>query len=207
MKKNILVSLLALLPLFAFGQNHRSASFIAPYRAIQVPYNAGYTNDVPTGLLVTNVFGVQATNSALDALKSIDMWTDKNGSFHGPVWANTSATDQGTNSYVVAAAQTWSPANSTLFIKLVGTNAGANSAVTFVFAPKPDGVNASTTAADLFSVAVTAAGTTPVTLMTNLPSYRWVGVKSVELLRIQNADTDNTANVWVTSCSLNGFVP
>jgi hypothetical protein len=215
---NKTISLITLCLAFAFSapaQNFLSQSFINPsVRSIEVSNTLyGVTNLLSgTGTNVdgnrwTNNFGtrIMATNTVPAGqyfpllVDHVTLYPDKMGSYMP--FANTN-TIPGNGS----AASTWSPSTHNLFIKMVG-GSGANAAVTFIFAPVCDGVNECTAAADVFSVALTATTTTPVTLITNLPTYRWMGCKGLRLRSIHNADTDASGQVYIQNVSLNGFVP
>jgi hypothetical protein len=94
----------------------------------------------------------------------------------------------------------------TVFIKGVG-GANANSAVTLVFSPLWDGETPALATTDDWSVAITANGTTPVTLATNAPIWKWPGAAKLRLKYSSNADTDASSQFWLQKVSLNGFVP
>jgi hypothetical protein len=87
----------------------------------------------------------------------------------------------------------------------VGAAAGAGSAVTYRFTAVPDGENASTAAGDVFTVALTANGVTPVVIQTNVPMGKYIGTGKLKLLDVLNGDADTA--VWVYPPKLNGFVP
>jgi hypothetical protein len=99
--------------------------------------------------------------------------------------------------------ETIQPATHNLSVSLVG-GSGANAAVTFVVVPVPNGRHESTAAGDAFSFAVTATTTTPLTMMTNLPTWRWPGVQAVRIKTVTNADTDASSGVALLDVSLNG---
>ncbi len=217
MKKLLSILTVCGFVLAASAQNHVSQSFlnatsVSVSNLFQVTnllaFNAhGGTNRFAT--YFTNLNGVYsaATNynngpalAGLNLLKDANLWTDRNGNY----WPNGFNTFHQLSTNVVV-----NPIN--LLLRVHG-GAGANSTVTFLFAPVwdetgPDATDTYATTADHWSVAVTAAGTTPVILATNVPVWRWPGAKGLRLERIVNADTDADSLVWVTRCKLNGFRP
>lgn len=173
----------------------------------------GYTNINSYGVYGSNVVGeiytnlngtrvIVAAGNASETAKltrDIDLTGyDRNGNYP-PVYFDSASTNANT-------LQSYQPSSQSLFLRVVGQS-GANSAVTFIFVPVPDGVNESTVAGDAWQIAVTANTTTPVTLVTNLPIYRWHGVKSMRLKSITNGDADASSRVDVLVATVNGPVP
>lgn len=215
MKK--LLSLFAVLGMVigAQAQNHISQSLLT-VASLQVTNLMQATNLLATGSSTTNKPGTLFTNLAgtlinptnggsvsyagYNLFKDATLWADRNGNFSPNAFntAGNGSTNQLTGF-------------STVFIRLFGKNAAANSAVTFYFTPIWDGTGANTdtylNTADAWSVAVTASGTTPVLLATNVPTWRWPGASGLRLQRISNGDTDASSEVWVDRVSLNGFKP
>lgn len=199
----------------ASAQNHLVQSFLADVRSIQASNLNQVTNLLATGssttnrtiLVWTNGNGTRitgATSPGYNTLKDVALWSDRNGNYF-PNMFNTFGPGS-TN-------QVSSPM--TVFIGLYGQNAAANSAVTFLFTPIWDasetsgfsGTDTYLATADQWSVAVTAAGTTPVTLATNVPLWRWPGAKYLRLERISNGDSDADSQVWINRVVLSGFRP
>ncbi len=223
MKKLIALLGVVGLGLTLHAQNFESQSFLT-VRSIAVtntlcvtnlnsPINTYGTNNV--GTIWTNLAGtrvvsgtVSATNpitgaityqgSGANLLRSIDLPPNRLGSYPPLQFATISGT--------IDTLVSWVPSPFNLNIRLVGQS-GANSAVTFVFAPVCDGTNESGATADLFKVAVTANTTTAVTLNTNLPAYLWMGCKSLRLREVINADTDASSRVDVLGVTLNSWIP
>lgn len=104
------------------------------------------------------------------------------------------------------------PPNANISISLCGTNSTATNLVTFEFrrvANSRSGVT-SGGANDTFSFNVTATGTTPVVMSTNVPTTFLQGIKQVELYQIRSTvtpQTNITATVFVNDISLNGYPP
>lgn len=206
MKKLFLIVATALLVGFgAKAQNFNVQSFLA-VSSICPSNTIGITNLSSTvstgtnqvGIVFTNLAGtrvvVNASNAPFNLLKTLELRPDREARYPILGWA-------GTNTL-----QNWQQSQYSLFIKLTGQS-GANSAVTFVFAPVCDGENESTTAGDLWQVAVTANTTTPVTLVTNVPLYKWMGCKGLRLRSVTNGDADASSRVDVTQCVLTSWTP
>jgi len=158
---------------------------------------AGVRVIAATTTSTNSISGVITTNaSKVNLFKDISLaaLVDREGRFPALAWAATNTL------------QNWQQSPASLFVKLNGQS-GANSAVTFVLTPVPDGVNESTAAADLWSFSVTATTTTPVTLLTNLPLYKWMGCKTLRLRSVTNGDTDATSRVDILALSVNSNVP
>ena len=208
--KKFIYSLLAVLGLVsaASAQNHVSQNFLNVL-SLNVSNNlsisnltsfAGMTNIL--GVTWTNLLGTRQTVTAAGdttkLLNDVSLWSDRNGNPYVALGAYQSNGNTSTNANPVG------PAN--LFLRLHG-GSGANSAVTFVFQPLWDGSTAPAATTDDWSVALTATTTTPVTLATNVPFYRWPGAKGLRLKSIVNSDTDASSQVTVTAIQLNGFRP
>lgn len=151
------------------------------------------------GALYTNFQGTRVIAAAGDyhnAFKDVDLYPMRDGEID-PLYYAT-----GTNIL-----QNIVPSHQQIFVKLVGINAAANSAVTFTMFPVPDGTTECNAAATTFTFAVTANGTTPVTLVTNIPSYLWTGCAKLRCNRIVNGDADANSQVNLTDFSLNGYRP
>lgn len=92
-------------------------------------------------------------------------------------------------------------------IKLTG-GSGANSAVSFVFTPLYGaGLDLEGGTANEWTVGVTATTTTAVTIITNVPLYKWPGAGGFRLRRIVNADTDASSEVILNELSVNSYRP
>lgn len=158
-----------------------------------------FTNITSTGAQVLTV--VNSNYSTLNFCADVPLWADRNGRWYG-TYTNADSSIAGTDTPMI------------LSISLVG-GSGANSAVTFTFAPVydnqplPSGLigRHSTVAAEQWAVAVTATTTTAITTGIPVPAYRWPGARALRLLRIVNADTDASSQVIVYDCSLNGYRP
>ena len=209
MKKLLLSAVCILGAATGLAQDFKSQSFLA-VQTIAVtnllgatnllsPSNTYATNNagtVWTNLAGTRVIVSGSTGAAVNLLKTLDLPPDRNGNYSPLTWVPvyTNVLDN------------WIPSKFNLSIRIKGQS-GANSAVTFVFAPVCDGSLENTATADLFKVAVTANTTSLVTLSTNLPSHIWMGCKSVRLREIVNADTDASSRVDVLSVTLNSWQP
>lgn len=220
--KKFIYSLLAVLGLasVASAQNHVSQSFLN-VQSLNVSNLLAITNltftPAWTTSPATNRVGLQWTNlsstrvivtassttdsaSTFNTLKDVSLWSDRNGQGYVPFGAYQSNGNTATNANPVGPA--------TLFIRLFGQAAAANSAVTFTFCPVWDDVGTSPNATtDDWAVALTASGTSFVTLATNVPMYRWPGAKGLKLKTIVNGDTDADSRVTVDRLSINGYRP
>jgi len=235
--KKFIFSLVALAVTFsAAALDFKSEGFIQPYigslcvsnktlgvsnllNSVAISGITGYAPTNAVGVVFTNVatgplaalttnnigLGVFVTNGVFDTVNLFRdlVLTPRFDKFPMPIYY------VGTNGPGVASAlQPYQATDVNILISIVGTNAAANSAVTFVFDPLYDGTNVSTaTAAEPFVVAVTANGTTPVVIATNVPTYRWPGVARIRLSAIANGDTDASSNIFVKKCHLNYWVP
>lgn len=217
MKRLIATVLFACLTLGASAQVFQSQSFLNA-QSVAVTNTLGITNltaivDVLTqsnlvGTIYTNLAGtkveVTGTNDAtVNLCRTVNLWADRNAAFVYPIYTN-SVIDATTN---MQAVQALGPYSKNIYIRLVGAS-GANSAVTFIFAPVPSSTGVEdTTAAKKISIAVTATTTTQVQSTTLLDESALVGCKGLKLISITNGDTDASSRVTVLECSLNGFVP
>lgn len=207
MKKLIITLGLVAVSFVANGQNFISQSFFNNARSINVSNTISVTN-ISFFPGQSNIFGLLWTNSAgtrtivtnagntTDLLKGAQLWTDRNGRWFNPLFEVN---------YTTTNNQTASPMN--VFLRIGTGGSGANAAVTFTFAPVWDDLTYTTTAADLWSVAITASTTASVTVATNVPLWRWPGASRLELLSIVNGDTDASSQVTIDRCSLNGYKP
>lgn len=173
----------------------------------------GVTNGFYNGIVFTNRQGVQLTQTNnINVNTSTGSIVDTNVAYvnlcqDATFWARADGSPivsfQNTNG--LAAPWIGPVGDCNISVTLVGSAAGAGSAVTFRFAPVWDGTNVTTTATEYLSFAVTANGTTAVTFATNCPMHKWVGAKYLRLLDASNADADT--GVVLKACQLNGFVP
>lgn len=217
MKKYIISLGLALATFSSQGQNFLSQSFIADgitsitATNLLQPTNLLYAASVGTnhyGILVTNL-GVQVviTNGVMDyqnLFKDVTLWSDREGR---PYCAGA------TNSVADVGDSTDSPA---AVVVKTQVGSGANSAVTFAFAPvytdainNGDGSNGNevTSAADFWIFSVTPTASSTQVWSTNAPMYRWGGAKKLRLLYVSNADTDASSNVKLLGIQFTGFRP
>lgn len=217
MKKFILTLIgVVALAVSAKAQTFQSPSFLT-VPAVYVTNLFAITNLPLNNLYGTNIAGTTFSNytaagalqlaivssnySSLNFMADVPLWSDRNGRWYG-VTTNADSTVAGTDTPMI------------LSISLVG-GSGANSAVTFTFAPVYDNQplangligRHSTVAAEQWAVAVTATTTTAITTGVPVPAYRWPGARALRLLRIVNADTDASSQVIVYDCSLNGYRP
>lgn len=158
---------------------------------------AGTAGTNTTGTIYTNngVRVVASTNFATTAknlLKDVQLVPLLNGA-----WPVSLLVTNGSITY-----------NQSLWnLSITGTGAsGANTAVAFVFTPIPNGTNEVTTAAEEWTVGFTPT-TSQQTIITNVPLWRWPGVKQLRLRRIVNTDTDASGEAIFTDISLNGPIP
>lgn len=149
-----------------------------------------YTNRFNQGVIVTN------SNNALNLLGEVSLYGDREGRWYNAI---------GTNA-IGPAGEHFGPSAANISIRVKGTNAAANAAINFTFAPVPCS-NEVTTASQQFVVGVTANGTTPVVITTNFPSWKYIGVRALRLITVVNVDTDADSYAWVEECSFNGFKP
>jgi hypothetical protein len=200
----------------ASGQNWKSENFLNGQIATLVVTNTGgitnlssilfnqtaaYATNTPQTMF-TNVLGtlVAVTNnltwSNQNILVDVPLYVARDGQ---PLFVGVGTT----NNQVLA-----SPLN--VMIDILTAGSGANSAVNFVFVPLFDVYGTlfeSTSAGDAWTVGVTAATTTRTCVITNVPTWKWPGVKALRLKSITNTDTDITSQVWLDAVSLGGFIP
>lgn len=211
MKKNISIIVLCMLAFGVSAQSFESQSFLN-VTSLQVTNGIAVTNIYSFGSTGSNTVGIVYTNRAGTAsvitstnaksvklLNDVSLWADRVGGIPGF-----------TQPTINASPYTNYQGNANIYIRLVG-GSGANSAVTFSFAPIASGLGNSDLgyeSTSLFNVAVTATTTTEVRSLTPVPwATLWPGCKGVRLVRIVNADTDASSGVHVLECSLNGFLP
>lgn len=222
MKKLILAIGLGL-ALNVSAQQHNTQSFLAPYSVTvsntlaltniafpQIPVRTNvvglrYTNTPPTAPTQVSVVVTGAPASTVQLCKTVSLWVDRNGNPAGiPFLTNN-----------IAAASQFTPVFSQITVGLTGTNAAANSDVTFTFAPVPgsgsDGSTPDLATAPIggneWSFSVLAVGATPVQIITNVPTWLWPGCKGLALKRIVNTDTSADSSVTVYNLALHGFIP
>lgn len=202
------IGLLSLLLFPAEAQVFKSQSFLA-VQAVYATNTLNITNLWTTGSVGTNAAGTIYTNqnarvvastglsTTRNLLQDVDLWALRDGSL--PVMQTS------TNGSIP-----YNQSYANISVAFVG-GSGANSAVTFTVLPifNGDGRTAreSTLAADAFTFGYTATTTTPLQISTNVPLYKWPGVKGLRVARIVNADTDASSQVIITDLSLNGYVP
>jgi hypothetical protein len=205
MKKLLAIGLVSVVCMSAMAQTvARSYKFLpADVLSLEVTNAVAITNLMVPGVYSTNVtntrytnnYGTRftLTNSTKNFLQDVPLWTRPDG---GPIY-----TDTITNTY-------WNGPQSQAALSLTWYSAsGANAAVTFVFTPIFDGVNASTVAGDAWTISFTPTASSLQTLVTNVPVYRWPGAVALRCKSISNADTDAASSVYLRDLSLNGFVP
>lgn len=202
----ITLTAIGLLTLSASAVDHRATSFLNA-RSVTSTNAIGVTNLASvTAVASTNVVGLVYTNTAgtrvvaaagntVNLLKTAPLWSP--GLVLTPTYTNQAP----------GAARMPGPYIGGIYIRMKG-GSGANSAVTFVFAPvfSDSGADA-TIAANLITVALTATTTTEVQSYTLVDWTKVIGAKGLMLRSITNADTDAASNVEVLECSLVGFVP
>jgi len=209
-KKVAPVAVLASSVAVANAQVHNVRSFLN-VRSLQLSNNTSVVfSNIASFPGMSNVFGIVYTNNAGSQVRitnaadytklanDVNLWGDRDGSPISYYFPSNTITALSTNAAVFSSA--------TLFISMICGSA-ANSAVTFVFQPMWDGVQAPSGTADDWSVAVTASTSSTVTLATNAPMWRWPGAKALRLKSIINADTDGAGEVKVTKAAIVGFVP
>jgi hypothetical protein len=207
--------------LFAFGligilttavaQNHVSQNMLL-CNALCVTNGIGFTNfsfygtsgSNQVGLVFTNLSATKTVVSSTSASKTpltrdVVLFPDRAGGYPPLTWiTDTNGTSIGTHA--------WQKSPLSMFIRVVG-GSGANTATSFRFAPVCDGVNPSTAAGDIWTVAVTPSGATPVTVITNVPLYKWNGCIALRVMDITAGDTDPASRVDVIALSVNGWQP
>lgn len=204
----------------AYGQNWTYQSFLNE-ASLTVTNTIQATNLAGIGATTTNVVGLIWTNQAgtrviaaagdtHNPFVDCQIWPNSQGS-----WPAISYTPMYTNSPA-----TWQDSPFSIYLKLIGQS-GANSTVTFVAYPivqdtsgpatssaGPAGVTKEINAtATSWTFSVTANTTTPVTLLTNAPTYLWRGASGIRINRVVNGDTDATSNVTIQDLALVGFRP
>lgn len=143
--------------------------------------------------LTTNVYGVTNQYSVKGTLR-----TNATGIADVSLWGNRDGSAPIAN----------------LNISLCGTNAAATNIITFVlqtiandrFKLSPStNLLATTGAQNRFTVAVTANGTTPVVVSTNVPASFMQGAQYVRLSSFGSSNAGT--NVFINDVSLNGYAP
>lgn len=134
-------------------------------------------------------------------LKDVSLWTGDGSMPIQPVWAVSS----GTNATAQAG-----PYFASIFIRTRAAATGADQAMSFVFAPVPDGVYEHTVSGDLITTTVTSGGGTAagtiVTKLVPLDASKLIGCKALRLVSITSGDTDASSRADVLTCELVGFV-
>lgn len=216
--KKLIASLLALtgLALSAYPADFVTRSFLNPqFTTISISNAAGTVlaggiTNMLSSTVTTNTYGIVLTNAAgsaytiatnqfdtINLLRDVDFWPPLNAAYANTYYAT------GTN-----VIQNYVPGGVQIQISIVGTNAAANSAVNFRFIPVVStSGRQTTTAGDIWTVGVTASGTTRVTIKTNAPMYLWQGHKSLRLIDVNNTDTDASSTVFINEVSASGFTP
>lgn len=212
MKKFISTILVATCALVANAQNFTSQSFIAnDITWLTVSNNVfGVTNLYSFVSRGTNAQGLSYTNAAGSRViigpgtndyknlltDQVALWADSLGRWYAP----TIVSNQQIEPY------SQSPCSVT--IRLVGKGSGAGNSICFNFVPVYDGTrtNESNQAAELWAVAVSANGTTPVVISTNVPLWKWPGSKGLRLREIYDSDT-SSEGTWIQSVKFVGFRP
>lgn len=232
MKKTLLTIGLAALAVSAFGQaTWQAQSFLAQgVQSLYVTNLVAITNLNTAGANTTNAPGTawsnyvaggtaryvtatntgsgSWTNATRNLLKDVTLWSRRDGS---PAF-----TPSATNGFSVPTF-----GDATLVIRVdAGSGSGANTAMSLVFTPlygygldndsaglnpRPTAVEGTT--ADEWTVGITPAGATVVTVTTNVPTYRWPGARALRLRRVVNTDTDPSSQAIVNEITLNGYVP
>ena len=189
----------------AFAQQWRYADFLNVtscqvsnklYGVTNLNYPSTWPTNAPNQLF-TNRFGTQIivgsgpeTNQNL--LADVPLYALKDGSW--PWSGSTNATAWGASSY------------QSVSLTVVGSS-GGSAAVNFRFVPVCDGVWESTTAGDIWTVGVPVNGTTPVTIVTNVPIWKWPGCKALRLKDIDNVDTTAARAATVLAAHFNFYMP
>lgn len=202
----------------ATAASHYSQSFLNPTISMLTVSNKffGVTNiySVVGVANSTNVVGETYTNTSgalvtvaagntTELISDVRLWTDALGSPQRYVYNATNDLN-GTSS---ATAQ-YSPSVGTVFIRAVGKASNDGATLCFNFVPVWDGstTNESNQAADLWAVAVTMNGVTPVLLATNAPLAKWPGASKLRLRDVYSTDTSSDGT-WLQCVSFNGFIP
>lgn len=206
MKKRLTILFGLALVYGASAQTIRVQSFLNG-QSLSCSNIAQPTNLASIGVITTNAVSLQFTNfqgtrliadgtnyETRNPFKDVSLVSDRDGRYAALTWANTNTL------------QNWQQSPFSLAIKVLGQS-GANSGVTFSFYPLVAGSNEINAASTRWDVGVTANTTTPVTLLTNVPMYLWMGADSLRCVRAVNADTDASSRVDVLELDLTGPVP
>lgn len=211
--KKLLIAIGLSVALGASAQQHLSQSFLK-VQAVYVtntfaitnltfPGNGWPTNQVGTTYTNNNQLIVATNGNYVNLLGKVALPTDRNALPVGVYgYFNTNAIAVPDNT----------PVSANISLSLTG-GSGANSAVTFTFAPLPEsdtsGVELQNSAptGEEWSFSVVANTTSLLNFRTNVPTWRWPGCRGLSCKRIVNADTDASSQVIITSLKLNSFNP
>lgn len=194
--------------LTANAQNFRSLNFLAPVSSITVSNTMSFTNLLSSGvtgvttningLIYTNLLGNQvivATNDQTQLATDIPLWSDRNGN---PIFVQPGQTNGVVNGPV-------SGYSLAVHVKSAGT--ASTNLINITITPVVDGVNEDTTSADYWTVGVLPNGTTGVEIVTNVPIWKWPGVKALRLRSVTQTNVTASSQATIDNISLNGFVP
>lgn len=212
MKKFISTALISLgLVASAGAQNYNPLNFLNA-RSVTVSNTLGLTNILfPTafqsnivGLIFTNRANTKVTVAAgtaetLNLCNDVRLFALGNGDWWGPLYnANTNSTTL----------QSWGPTAYSIHVRMVG-GSGANTKTEFVFLPyygeEFGGDQESTDESFKFSFVPNT--TTIVSTSTNVPVWRWPGVKGLRLKSATATDTDGSSQVILLDLSLQSYRP
>lgn len=98
-------------------------------------------------------------------------------------------------------------ANYKVLASVCGTNATSTNTFTYTFVPVGDAQRVSTVAQNKFTFTLLTAGTTPATIVTNLPSAIFYGCASVRLTTIVSDDSATDTGSATNYVRLIGFSP
>lgn len=154
------------------------------------------------GLTYTNTAGNRVligpgTNDYKNLLQDqVALWADGLGRWYSPVILSNQVIEP------------YSQSPMSVTIRAVGKASDAGGTLCFNFVPVYDGTrtNESNQAADIWAVAVTENGVTPIVINTNVPLWRWPGSKGLRLRDIYDTDT-SSAGMWVQQVKFVGFRP
>ena len=209
MKKLFLSIVLALAGFSAFAGGWKSVPFFTGNPLSVVVTNAiGITNLLTAGANSTNAPGTLFTNALGQRVVDTTGSTDNLLVDYIPIPRNV----QGDRMYYwISNSNESIRSDFDVVVKLAGgSGADAAGGLALVFTPvygkgaDTEGVAGSGTE---WWVGITPTTSTTLTVVTNVPLWKWPGAAGIRCRRVFNSDTDANGQVWITEFSLNGWFP